>query len=188
MPRTSDKRDRLVNAAQNLLHRQGYNQTTLADIAEESDVPLGNVYYYFKTKEDIAAAVIENRRREFTGHYQEWEDSLSDPVARLQQLLKFARSIAELVTDNGCPVGSLCQELNKDRSELSELSGQVLADQVNWVETQLSLLQIKEADKLARQFVAQLQGSILLASSLKDSSVLVGQLETLEQWLIKITS
>lgn len=188
MPRISDKRERLLNAAQNLLHRQGYNQTTLADIAEESDVPLGNVYYYFKTKEEIAAAVIENRRLEFAGHYQDWEDKLSDPVARLQQLLKFARSIADLVTDNGCPVGSLCQELNKEQSHLSALSGQVLADQVKWVETQLALLEVNDASKLAQQFVAQLQGSILLANSLRDREVLIGQLETLEQWIGTLTS
>ena len=35
------------------------NGRRLADIAELADVPAGNVYYYFKTKDDVIAAVVE---------------------------------------------------------------------------------------------------------------------------------
>ena len=48
MPRISDKRERLISAADTLIHRQGFYRTTLAHIAEEAKVPLGNVYYYFQ--------------------------------------------------------------------------------------------------------------------------------------------
>ena len=58
MPRTSNKRERLLAAARDLIHEQGFKPTTLADIARESDVPLGNVCYYFKSKDDIAGAII----------------------------------------------------------------------------------------------------------------------------------
>ena len=37
------KRDRLIAAAREMIHRQGVEATTLADIAEASDVPLGNI-------------------------------------------------------------------------------------------------------------------------------------------------
>lgn len=51
MPHASDKRVLLLEAAKTLIHKQGYNLTTPADIAKAANVPLGNVYYYFKTKE-----------------------------------------------------------------------------------------------------------------------------------------
>jgi len=35
----------------------------LADIAREAEVPLGNVYYYFKTKDEIGEAIVELRLR-----------------------------------------------------------------------------------------------------------------------------
>ncbi|MBI3606932.1 MAG: TetR/AcrR family transcriptional regulator [Nitrospirae bacterium] len=57
----TDKRTRLIEAANTLVQQQGFNQTTLADIALKSKVPLGNVYYYFKTKDDIGHALIEHR-------------------------------------------------------------------------------------------------------------------------------
>ena len=55
MPRIkqNDKRDRLVEAADKLIYEKTFHTTTLADIAKEADVPLGNVYYYFKTKDAI---------------------------------------------------------------------------------------------------------------------------------------
>ena len=53
------KRERLVRAASELVHHQGVEKTTLAEIAEAADVPLGNVYYYFKTKDALLDAVVE---------------------------------------------------------------------------------------------------------------------------------
>lgn len=56
--RTSGKRERLATAAAQVLHAQGVAQTTLADIAQAAEVPVGNVYYYFKTKDDLVEAAI----------------------------------------------------------------------------------------------------------------------------------
>jgi AcrR family transcriptional regulator len=39
------KRDALVNVAKKLIYSQGFNITTLVDIANEAGVPLGNLYY-----------------------------------------------------------------------------------------------------------------------------------------------
>src|SRR5258706_15634862 len=88
MPRTTDKRIRLVNAAKYLIHKQGFSLTTLADIAQEADVPLGNVYYYFKTKDAIGAAVLETRAKELYERLQAWEQQ-SEISARLISLLNY---------------------------------------------------------------------------------------------------
>ena len=52
------KRARLVAAACRVLHEQGVERTTLADIAKAAYVPVGNVYYYFKTKDQLVEAAI----------------------------------------------------------------------------------------------------------------------------------
>jgi AcrR family transcriptional regulator len=49
MDANESRRDRLVRAASQVIHRQGYGRTTLADIAQAADVALGSVYYYFKS-------------------------------------------------------------------------------------------------------------------------------------------
>ena len=56
-----DKRTRLIETATKLAYARGFRETSLADIAAAARVPVGNVYYYFKTKEELAEAVVERR-------------------------------------------------------------------------------------------------------------------------------
>src|SRR6267143_1760784 len=65
-----DKRTRLIETATKLAYGRGFRETSLSDIAEAARVPVGNVYYYFKTKEELAEAVVERRLEEFrtVGH------------------------------------------------------------------------------------------------------------------------
>src|SRR5439155_899624 len=58
------KRDRLIEAAKIMFYQQGVTGTTLADIAQQAQVPLGNVYYHFRTKEALVEAVIQAHLQE----------------------------------------------------------------------------------------------------------------------------
>src|SRR6266550_2026003 len=61
MPKTkTDKRSRLIQTAVKLAYRHGFRTTSLADIAEAAKVPVGNVYYYFKTKMRSARPLWSN--------------------------------------------------------------------------------------------------------------------------------
>src|SRR5258707_4763734 len=68
-----DKRTRLIETATKLAYGRGFRETSLADIAEAARVPVGNVYYYFKTKEELAEAVVERRLEEFRAARAEWD-------------------------------------------------------------------------------------------------------------------
>lgn len=182
MPRTSDKRDRLINAARDLIHQHGYNQTTLADIAEESGVPLGNVYYYFKTKDEIAAAVLKQRELDFAQLFASWENLA--PRQRINKLVEFLAANAEPMAEHGCPVGSLCQELNKQRNALSAQADSLLQLQLDWLITQFRDFSTGEkAKENAMYLLAFLQGSTLLANSLHDPEVLRLQVKQIKRWL-----
>jgi len=183
MPRQNNKRERLVAAARQLIHQQGYSQTTLADIAEQSGVPLGNVYYYFKTKDELATAVIEQRREEFQAMYRQWEQEYSEPRQRLRTLLDSLIGWRDSVAEHGCPVGSLCQELNNQRSDLADRIDSILRDQLGWVSRQFHAMGREDAEQQAIHLVALLQGTSLLANSLNDAAIVVPQLEQTKAWL-----
>lgn len=55
----STPRERLARAAATLFHQRGVRKTTLADIAQAAAVPLGNVYYHFRTKDALIEAVTD---------------------------------------------------------------------------------------------------------------------------------
>src|SRR5690348_12934712 len=114
--KTVSKRDRLVEAAKDIFYKQGVTRTTLADIAQQADVPLGNVYYHFRTKEALIEAVIQDHLH----NLQAFLARLSlhpDPRQRLLALVAAGQESEETVARYGCPHGSLCQELDKEGSQ-----------------------------------------------------------------------
>src|SRR6185437_7306411 len=82
------KRERLVSAASDLLYRQGVENTTLADMAHAADVPLGNVYYYFKTKDEIVTAVIEAHVHDIEEMLARLDRGHRTPKGRLKALTR----------------------------------------------------------------------------------------------------
>ena len=183
MVRVSDKRERLLEAAKVLIYRQGLAQTTLADIAEESGVPLGNVYYYFKTKDDIAAAVIDEYKSGVVETLRQLDEREADPKQRLVWFIKRLAAFKEEIADRGCRVGSLCQELNKDAGPLASRADDILAAQIKWATVQFKLIGRKDAADLAVQMVATLQGISLLANTLKSPAVIGRQVALLCDWV-----
>jgi TetR/AcrR family transcriptional repressor of nem operon len=169
----SGKRERLVAAAVQLLHTQGVERTTLADIAHAADVPVGNVYYYFKTKDEIIAAVVDAHVQQVVATLAAIDAKHRSPKARLKALIRDLTGHSELVAQYGCPLGSLCSEIDKrlDASDFSvaELMRTILA----WAETQYrALRQGEESRELAVDMLAAYQGSALLANTLRDPKIL----------------
>ena len=55
-----DTKERIVVGAYRALVRDGYNRTTVKDIANEAGVASGLVHYYFHTKEELLVAAIDH--------------------------------------------------------------------------------------------------------------------------------
>lgn len=178
-----NKRGRLLEAANKLVHQQGYNQTTLADIAQEAEVPLGNVYYYYKTKEDIGQALIAQRANYYLALIATWEKS-PDPKKRILALIHEVTSQRELLAQSGCPIGSLCQELHKDGGPLADKAAGLLAAILSWAEQQFRLLgKGQESADLALHLLSVLQGASLLTHAFNQPGLIVRATAQLEQWL-----
>jgi TetR/AcrR family transcriptional repressor of nem operon len=182
-----EKRSVLVQSAKHLLHEQGFARTTLADVAERSGVPLGNVYYYFKTKEAIAEAVIAAHEADLRGLFAAWMASHSEPRDRLRRLVRAPLSSADAIVNFGCPHGSLCQELEKlgARAPLAKASARLLNLYLEFAEQQLRATGLRRRDATARatELVAAIQGTMLLAHTMRSRALLVSQLKRVERWL-----
>jgi len=186
MPRKTDKRVRLIEAAKVLIHQQGFNLTTLAHIAHEADVPLGNVYYYFKTKEAIGEAVIEKRAQEYAEYFVRLNE-ITDPHSRLLGLIQFTAEELELTARYGCSVGGLCQELGKQGGSLADQAAKLLHDMLEWVEAQFRAIGLGDkSSDLALSYVAAIQGTHLLTHTFKEPKISIRQCKMLQEWLDKL--
>lgn len=184
MARRNDKRERLIDAADQLFHQQGVSNTTLANIAELADVPLGNVYYYFKSKDAIIMAVVEKRKKLLDALFTEWEQ-VSNVRERLSAFVRHGASLAEEASRFGDSLGSLCQELGKFGGNIGEASASLMQKVLSWCETQFTALGKSEAEskKLALNLVASLQGISLISLTFNDPEYIGQHGQFLSHWL-----
>lgn len=181
--RRSDRRTILTEAADRLVYRRGYCQTTLSDIAKEADIPLGNVYYYFKTKDDIGHALIDHRATFYRGLLALW-NKLPDPKERVAFFLQSMIDNRETLTQSGCAIGSLCQELHKEGGPLADGATRLFAEILDWLEAQFQLLDKgRESRQLAVHVVAVLQGAILLSHTFKSPEPIEDEAQRLKDQL-----
>lgn len=180
----SSKRDRLIEAATTQFYHQGVVNTSLAEIAQHADVPLGNVYYHFRTKEALVVAVIHQQIQSLQSLFADWEQ-LSNPRERLLALLAVYRQEESMLARYGCPHGSLCQELDKGDAALATTAAQLLQTYIEWVQGQLRLLgkDEQEASDLALDFFASLQGAFLISSCFRTPEMLERRLQRMEAWV-----
>ncbi len=176
------KRERLVAAARALVHEQGVHRTTLAEVAARADVPLGNVYYYFKSKDELVRAVLEGYQEQADVLIQAFDRHRS-PQARLKALVRNWADMRDQVARYGCPMGTLCAELDKLGSGAERDAAAVMARILDWAEEQFRQLGRRDARDLAVALFAGIQGAALLASTFRDPELLARQSRHLERWI-----
>jgi TetR/AcrR family transcriptional regulator, transcriptional repressor for nem operon len=176
------KRERLVASAADLLHRQGVERTTLAEIAHAADVPPGNVYYYFKTRDDLVHAVIEAQVQQVRALLARL-DARSTPIARLKGLAESWTSNGPIIVEHGCPLGGLSYELNKHDAELGADAARPLRTLVEWAEGQFRELGQRNPGAVAVTFLSAIQGAALLANAFGDEQLLKREIRRIERWV-----
>jgi AcrR family transcriptional regulator len=177
------KRDRLIAAATELLYRQGVEMTTLADIALSAEVPLGNVYYYFKTKDEIIDAVVQAHLHTIRRTLAAIEADHRTPKGRLKALVKVLVGESDLIAEYGCPQGSLCSELNKRGSDGDHCAPDLIRVPLSWVQEQFRLMGRRDAYDLAVTLMATYQGTALLSNTLSDPTLMTRESRRLSRWI-----
>jgi AcrR family transcriptional regulator len=186
--RTPGKRERLIAAACQLLHEQGVETTTLGDIAQLADVPPGNVYYYFKTKDDIIQAVVQLHSQTIRATLSAIEADHRTPKARLKALVKVLAEQRDLIAEYGCPQGSLCSELNKRDAGSEHIAAELIRVPLMWVEDQFRLMGRRDAYDLAVTLIAGYQGTALLSNTLSDPTLMTREARRVARWIDSLSA
>ena len=166
-----------------MTYRNGFGHTSLADIAKEARVPLGNVYYYFKTKDEIGNAVVERRMAHFRTQLEDL-NKLASPKERLCGFIQIKIDNREALSSSGCPVGTMCSELHKHRGGVAESATVLFAEALSWMEAQFRALG-KRADSrgLAVHLLSATQGISVLAHTFHDPGMITAEAKRLKEWI-----
>lgn len=96
-------KEHIVEMASRLVHRQGFNHTSLDQILRESGVRKGNFYYYFRSKEELGYAVLDRFARQFAE--QVTGRAFTPEREPLEQLSALLEALLEAQRQAGCAGG-----------------------------------------------------------------------------------
>lgn len=174
MPPSS--RERLLDAAVDLLQRQGFHGTGLNELLARSGAPRGSLYHYFPGgKEQIGAEAIARAGEQVAaavGHLLRAKPSVPDAVDALAALLAAGLEASDF--ERGCPVATTALEVGA-RSDAIGAAARASFD--SWVAPLRDRLEAigfarAEAAERADLVIAALEGALVLARARQDAGVL----------------
>ena len=179
-----NKRDRLIESAALLFHHVGLSATSLADIAKHADIPIGNVYYYFKTKEELALAAVAKRKEQFSAAYALLEERIDDPRQRLIESVYYFEKVRDEYAKYGCPIGKIIVDADVEKDPVVQMAAQVFVEFVAWGERQFRQLgHAADARRYATSVMSGIQGAAIMAKATRDPDVISNEILRLVGWI-----
>jgi len=132
MGRCSDAKERLMDAALELIWQRSYGAITIDQICEKAGVKKGSFYYFFDSKADLAVAAYDYDWETESKPY--WDKIFSASVPPLQRLKTFlqdtyeeqAKMKAQTGTVLGCPCFSIGSEMGTQEEKLTAKIQEIL--------------------------------------------------------------
>lgn len=182
------RRSRLIDAARTLFHRHGYEAVSLYDIAASAGMKQGHVYYYFKTKQELALAVLEDWRAKAVTLFAELGTAKA-PRRQIMRFLDHAAEISPIYSKWGCPIAGLSASMaaivprpGKDRFQPVYLAHlEFLRDAFRAIG-----FDDRRAKREAQLLLAGLQGSIHLSHVMGSRRILLDFLNERKNWVQRL--
>ena len=164
------RRDLIIKAASEVIHINGFNNTSIENILTRSGVKKGNFYFYFKSKEELGFAVIEHALEEFqSGFLEPVLSSSARPMEKLMTILDgLEQEQSRANCHGGCPFGNMALELSDMHDgfrrklqeiflALAEMFGRLLREASDELKPGTDLQEVSQL------IVAGLEGGIMLS-------------------------
>ena len=93
---TRNTREKIIDAAWKLFYRQGYDDTTVEEIIEESGTSRGSFYHYFQGKDALLSTLADV----FDRKYEELTETLDPNQDRFEQLMYLNRELFAMLENS----------------------------------------------------------------------------------------
>jgi len=171
MTARSDTKTRLLDAAYGLMLSKGYPATTVDEICGAAEVSKGSFYHFFKSKQELAIAMLEHHMDGATEAIESGLDLTDiDGAERAVRYVRHVEQGAEELWHDGCLIGSFALELAETNPEIREKISTIFRDLVDHFEKVFAPLcqahrgpDTPPARELAEQFVMVIEGGVVLS-------------------------
>jgi TetR/AcrR family transcriptional regulator, transcriptional repressor for nem operon len=183
MRRIGNTKERLTDAAMDLMWENSYGATSVDAICERADVRKGSFYYFFKSKSELAAAALEADWKKRKGDMDSLFSPTVPPLERLERYFDFVHDrLSELQKKCGsvlgCPLLCVGSEVSTQDKPLREKVQQILDRKVKYFESAIrdahaqGLIVAPDAKAKAKALFAYYQGTLAQARIHNDVEVL----------------
>lgn len=183
MGRTSDAKERLLEAVIELIWTGSYGSTSVDQICERAGVKKGSFYHFFESKTELAVAGLDHS---WTEHRKKLDQVFSPVVPPLERIWKcfadFREEQQEIQQKHGrvlgCPIHSLGAEVSTVDERLRNKLQDILAQFIRYYESAIrdahfqAIIEAPDAPALARILFAYGEGLLLHARIWNDLSYL----------------
>jgi TetR/AcrR family transcriptional repressor of nem operon len=174
MPRKSNAKERLTDAAMDLIWESSYGTTSVDSICERADVRKGSFYHFFKSKSELAVAALEADWKKRKVDMDNIFSPSAPPLERLERYFDFVHDcLAELQKKCGavlgCPLFTLGSEVSTQDKLLRDKVQEILDRKVKYFESAIrdahaqGLIAAPDARAKARTLFACFQGTLTQA-------------------------
>lgn len=169
----SPARDKLLDAALNLLRAKGYTATTLDDLCAAAGVTKGAFFHHFASKEALAVAAAQHWSEVTGGLFASAPyHAPADPLARILAYLDFREALLQgPVEAFTCLAGTMVQEAFATHPAIRDACAESIAGHAATLEADFALAMAAHgvtgisARSLALHTQAVLQGGFILAKA-----------------------
>ena len=175
---TTETKDQIVVAATELFRRQGFNGTSMSQVAEVSGATTGSIYHFFPSgKAQLTEEVLRKSGESYRQLVEAIVTSATDPAIAMSDA--FAGAAAVLASTDyidPCPIGTIAREVANTHPELREVANSIIS---SWVETVSTIFEeagiaSDRASSLARLAVASIEGGFIMARSSREVDAFIG--------------
>lgn len=174
MGRTSDSKERMMQAGRDLFWKQSYGSVTIDAICAEARVLKGSFYHFFDSKSELTQASFDELWKHVQPQLDEIFSRQVPPLERLRNYFTFVqRRQAELKKKYGrvvgCLFGSVGSELSHQDEAICAKSREILACHRKYFETALrdaqeeGSIEIRNVPLLAQRLSAYVEGCLFQA-------------------------
>jgi TetR/AcrR family transcriptional repressor of nem operon len=194
-PKGTTAREKLLQAGFTLMVSRGYPATTVDEICAEAGVSKGSFYHFFKTKEELGLAVLDD----FFGSAVEAMSrgafaTEADPVRRALAFLEHMEEVSDGIWSHGCLLGTFAVDLAETHEQIRARVSEKFASLERKVSRVFepaiprgSSRTGVTAEELAAHFMALVEGSLVLAKAHNDFSYVRRSLRSFRGYLESLT-
>ena len=184
-------RQRIVDAAADLIFQQGVAQTTIEDVRAAADVSSSQLYHYFDDKPALVRAVVDHQADTIVAGQQTFDLSNMDGLRAWRNWV--VEHQRELNCLGGCPIGSLGSELAETDSEARAHVAEGFRRWEAAIQSGLREMHVSgrltpdtDPDTLALALLAALQGGLLLTQIERDTKPLEAALDSILELVARL--